>query len=168
MQVNTDAASKSLTNATYQQLLLSHLQEGRNHMDNQETHRYDDIIKLPHPTSKTHPRMPLYNRATQFSPFAALAGYDDALRETARRTDRFVELDEDRKQELDRQISYLQQHLLDTVPVKIIYFVPNEKKGGGSYTAVEGCVRKIDENTKSLRIQGTEIPVERIYGIDFL
>ena len=75
---------------------------------------------------------------------------------------------EDWKQELDRQISYLQQHLLDTVPVKIIYFVPDEKKDGGSYTAVEGCVRKIDENTKSLRIQGTEIPVERIYGIDFL
>ena len=73
-----------------------------------------------------------------------------------------------RLQEIDRQISYLQQHLLDTVPVKIIYFVPDEKKDGGSYTAVEGCVRKIDENTKSLRIQGTEIPVERIYGIDFL
>ena len=53
--------------------------------------------------------------------------------------------------------------------MKIIYFVPDEKKDGGSYTAVvEGCVRKIDENTKSLRIQGTEIPVERIYGIDFL
>ena len=79
-----------------------------------------------------------------------------------------MELDEDRKQEIDRQISYLQQHLLDTVPVKIIYFVPDEKKDGGSYTAVEGYVRKIDENTKSLRIQGTEIPVERIYGIDFL
>ena len=112
--------------------------------------------------------MPLQDRAAQFSPFAALTGYDDALRETARRTDRFVELDEDRKQEIDRQISYLQQHLLDTVPVKIIYFVPDEKKDGGSYTAVEGCVRKIDENTKSLRIQGTEIPVERIYEIDFL
>ena len=100
--------------------------------------------------------------------YRTVLGYDDALRETARRTDRFVELDEDRKQEIDRQISYLQQHLLDTVPVKIIYFVPDEKKDGGSYTAVEGCVRKIDENTKSLRIQGTEIPVERIYGIDFL
>ena len=132
------------------------------------SHKYDDIIGLPHPVSAKHPQMAREDRAAQFSPFAALAGYDDALRETARRTDRFVELDEDRKQEIDRQISYLQQHLLDTVPVKIIYFVPDEKKDGGSYTAVEGCVRKIDENTKSLRIQGTEILVERIYGIDFL
>ena len=121
--------------------------------------KYKDMLHLPHPVSATHPRMALQDRAAQFSPFAALAGYDDALRETARRTDRFVELDEDRKQEIDRQISYLQQHPLNTVP---------EKKDGGSYTAVEGCVRKIDENTKSLRIQGTEIPVERIYGIDFL
>lgn len=117
--------------------------------------KYKDMLHLTHPVSATHPRMPLQDRAAQFSPFAALTGYDDALRETARRTDRFVELDEDRKQEIDRQISYLQQHLLDTA----FY---------GSYTAVEGCVRKIDENTKSLRIQGTEIPVERIYEIDFL
>ena len=124
--------------------------------------KYKDMLHLPHPVSANHPRMALQDRAAQFSPFAALTGYDDALRETARRTDRFVELDE------DRQISYLQQHPLDTVSVKIIYFVPDEKKDGGSYTAVEGCVRKIDENTKSLRIQGTEIPVERIYGIDFL
>ena len=130
--------------------------------------KYKDMLHLPHPVSATHPRMALQDRAAQFSPFAALAGYDDALRETARRTDRFVELDEDRKQELDRQISYLQQHLLDTVSVKIIYFVPDEKKDGGSYTAVEGCVRKIDENTKSLPLPRTEIPVERIYGIDFL
>lgn len=130
--------------------------------------KYEDMLYLPHPVSPTHPRMPLQDRAAQFSPFAALTGYDDALRETARLTERFIELDEDGKQEIDRQISYLQQHPLDTVPVKIIYFVPDEKKDGGSYTAVEGCVRKIDENTKSLQIQGTEIPVERIYGIDFL
>ena len=93
----------------------------------------------------------------------------DVSEKRPRRTDRFVELDEDRKQEIDRQISYLQQHLLDTVPVKITLFCADEKVDGGSYIcAVEGCVRKIDENTKSLRIQGTEIPVERIYGIDFL
>lgn len=126
------------------------------------------MLHLPHPVSAARPRMALQDRAAQFSPFAALTGYDDALRETARLTERFIELDEDGKQEIDRQISYLQQHPLDTVPVKIIYFVPDEKKDGGSYTAVEGCVRKIDENTKSLQIQETEIPVERIYGIDFL
>ena len=126
------------------------------------------MLHLPHPVSAARPRMALQDRAAQFSPFAALTGYDDALRETARLTERFIELDEDGKQEIDRQISYLQQHPLDTVPVKIIYFVPDEKKDGGSYTAVEGCVRKIDENTKSLQIQGTEIPVERIYGIVFL
>ena len=130
--------------------------------------KYEDMLYLPHPVSAARPRMALQDRAAQFSPFAALTGYDDALRETARLTERFIELDEDGKQEIDRQISYLQQHPLDTVPVKIIYFVPDEKKDGGSYTAVEGCVRKIDENTKSLQIQGTEIPVERIYGIDFL
>ena len=130
--------------------------------------KYKDMLHLPHPVSAARPRMALQDRAAQFSPFAALTGYDDALRETARLTERFIELDEDGKQEIDRQISYLQQHPLDTVPVKITYFVPDEKKDGGSYTAVEGCVRKIDENTKSLQIQGTEIPVERIYGIDFL
>ena len=130
--------------------------------------KYKNMLHLSHPVSAARPRMALQDRAAQFSPFAALTGYDDALRETARLTERFIELDEDGKQEIDRQISYLQQHPLDTVPVKIIYFVPDEKKDGGSYTAVEGCVRKIDENTKSLQIQGTEIPVERIYGIDFL
>ena len=59
--------------------------------------KYKDMLHLPHPVSATHPRMALQDRAAQFSPFAALAGYDDALRETARRTDRFVELDEDRR-----------------------------------------------------------------------
>ena len=120
--------------------------------------------------TRCQPPIPEWLYRTVLHSFHRLQHWRDmmTLRETARRTDRFVELDEDRKQEIDRQISYLQQHLLDTVPVKIIYFVPDEKKDGGSYTAVEGCVRKIDENTKSLRIQGTEIPVERIYGIDFL
>lgn len=130
--------------------------------------KYKDMLHLPHPVSTSHPPMPLQDRAAQFSPFAALTGYDDALRETARLTDRFIELDEDRKQEIDRQIFYLQQHPEEAVPVKITYFIPDDKKTGGSYTAIEGYVRKIDENNKSLRIQETEIPVDRIYSIDFL
>ena len=113
--------------------------------------KYKDMLRLPHPVSATHPRMSLQDRAAQFSPFAALTGYGDALKETARLTDHFVELDEDRKQEIDRQIGYLQQ-----------------RKNGGAYNTLEGCVQKIDENSKSLRIQGTEILVDKIYQIDFI
>ena len=76
--------------------------------------KYKDMLRLPHPVSATHPRMSLQDRAAQFSPFAALTGYEDALKETARLTDHFVELDEDRKQEIDRQIGYLQQHMRGT------------------------------------------------------
>ena len=108
------------------------------------------MLHLPHPVSAARPRMALQDRAAQFSPFAALTGYDDALRETARLTERFIELDEDGKQEIDRQISYLQQHPLDTVPVKIIYFVPDEKKDGGSYRRVAGHVKKIDWYEKKI------------------
>ena len=48
------------------------------------TDRYDDIINLPHPTSKKHPRMSMINRAAQFSPFAAVTGYDDAIQDVER------------------------------------------------------------------------------------
>ena len=47
------------------------------------TNKYDDIINLPHPTSKKHPRMSLENRAAQFAPFAALVGHSDAIEDTA-------------------------------------------------------------------------------------
>lgn len=52
------------------------------------TDKYDDIINLPHPTSKKHPRMPMINRAAQFSPFAALTGYDDAIQDTERQVEK--------------------------------------------------------------------------------
>lgn len=130
--------------------------------------KYQDMLHLPHPVSATHPRMSLQDRAAQFSPFAALTGYEDALKETARLTDRFIELDEDRKQEIDRQIGYLQLHRDESITVKITYFVPDIRKEGGAYNTLEGYVQKIDENSRSLRIQGTEIPVDKIYQIDFL
>ena len=94
--------------------------------------KYKDMLRLPHPVSATHPRMSLQDRAAQFSPFAALTGYEDALKDTARLTDHFVELDEDRKQEIDRQIGYLQQHMREELTVKITYFVPDTRKNGGA------------------------------------
>ena len=123
---------------------------------------------MPHHVSASHPRMSLQDRAAQFSPFAALTGYDAALKEKARLTDQFIELDEDRKQEINRQIGYLQQHLSEPITVKITYFEPDTRKEGGAYNVLEGCVRRIDENNKSLRIQEMEIPIDRIYQIDFL
>ena len=47
------------------------------------TNNYDDIINLPHYEPKHHPRMSMWNRAAQFAPFAALTGFDDAIKETA-------------------------------------------------------------------------------------
>ena len=123
---------------------------------------------MPHPVSNSHPQMSLQDRAAQFSPFAALTGYEDALRETARLTDRFMELDEDKKQEIDRQIYYLQQHTAESPMVRITYFIPDPKKDGGRYDSLEGVVRKIDESSRSIRIETEEIDVERIYQIDFL
>lgn len=46
--------------------------------------KYDDIINLPHHVSRKHPQMSMWNRAAQFAPFAALTGYDNAIRETAK------------------------------------------------------------------------------------
>ncbi len=130
--------------------------------------RYKDMLFLSHPDSPRHPRMPWQDRAAQFSPFAALTGYEAALKETARLTDRFIELDEDRKQEIDRRLFYLQQHREEQIPVKIIYFIPDARKEGGSYRTMEGYVRKIEETSRSIWIKGIEIPIDRIYKIVFL
>lgn len=51
------------------------------------TNKYEDIIHLQHPTSANHPQMPIEDRAAQFSPFAALTGHEDAIRETQRRVE---------------------------------------------------------------------------------
>ncbi len=129
--------------------------------------KYKDILHLPHPVSRTHPRMSLQDRAAQFSPFAALTGYDAALKETARLTERFIELDEDRKQEIDRQLYYIQEHMAQKPPVQITYFVPDPKKEGGSYVTLEGFVQKIEENAGELHVNDTTIPINKIYRIDF-
>ena len=93
--------------------------------------KYDDIINLPHPVSKTHAPMPRAQRAAQFSPFAALTGYDDAVRETARLTEARVELDRDALDALDRALHALEERIAaDKVrpEAQIRYFIPDERK----------------------------------------
>lgn len=106
--------------------------------------KYDDIIDLPHPTSGKHRRMSLYDRAAQFSPFAALTGYDAAIKETERLTDERVELDEYTKAALDERINLLQENLDQLPEITITYFQPDKRKAGGAYCSITGCVKKID------------------------
>ena len=106
---------------------------------------YNDIINLPHHVSKTHPQMSALSRAAQFAPFAALTGYDDAITETARYTETRIELDESRKEELNTQLLYINEHIEDAVPVKITYFTPDKKKDGGSYSEITESIKKIDD-----------------------
>ena len=128
--------------------------------------KYDDIIDLPHPISKKHPRMPIRDRAAQFAPFAALVGYDDAVEETARVTDSMIEQSEEMKEALNKKLSSLKERLCERPSVAVTYFVPDEKKSGGRYVVARGQVVKIDSIGKTLELEGgKKIGYDKIYGI---
>lgn len=128
---------------------------------------YDDIIDLPHHVSETHPPMSRADRAAQFSPFAALTGYDAAVRETARVTERRIELDEGVKAELNARLNCILEHLPEHPQVSITYFMPDEKKSGGAYRTVTGAVRKLDSFAKTLTLtDGTVVPMEEMVHVE--
>lgn len=128
-------------------------------------HRYDDIINLPHPTSVNHSRMSLYDRAAQFSPFAALTGHDAAIKETARLTEHKIELSEDTISRLNEKLQIVSDHL--ETEVTITYFVPDERKFGGAYVSHTGTVRRIDDYEHTLVMTDkTVIPIEQISEIE--
>lgn len=135
-----------------------------------DPHRYDDIMNLPHHVSKGHLPMPIINRAAQFAPFAALSGYEEAVSETARLTEEKVELDENCKEILDEKLHMIKEHLQDPLKecaVKVTYFEPDEKKAGGEYLTVSGAVRKIDSYEQTLIMQdGKKIRIEYIINIE--
>ena len=109
-----------------------------------EEHNYDDIIDLPHFVSKNRPHMSQYDRAAQFAPFAALTGYGETIKEAARMTEPFQELSDTEKEILDMKLSILQNHLDELPELRILYYVPDEKKKGGSYVEKLIRIRKID------------------------
>lgn len=128
---------------------------------------YDDIINLPHHESTKHPRMSALNRAAQFSPFAALTGHEAAISETARLTNTRLELDEDRKEELDEQLQIIREHISLEPEVAITYFVPDTQKEGGSYLQVIGVIKRLDDiDHKIVMKNGTVIPINDIYEIE--
>lgn len=132
----------------------------------QETGNYDDIIHLPHHVSKRHPQMPMEERAAQFSPFAALSGHEEAIQETARLTDEFILLDEDKKERLNEQLMILKEKEAGLPEVEVIYFQPDEKKSGGAYVTFRGQVKKVDAYAqKILFTDGTALSMEALFSI---
>lgn len=127
---------------------------------------YGDIIHLPHHESKSHPRMTLYNRAAQFSPFAALTGYDDAVREVQRLTHEEMELSEDRKAELDKCFWQAIAPGAPAAEITVTYFVRDAKKEGGSYVTKTGKIRRVDEKQRLLIFEdGERIEMDHITEI---
>ena len=127
------------------------------------SHKYDDIINLPHHVSKKHPQMSLHDRAAQFSPFAALTGHKAAINETARLTDEKQILSEDVIAKLNEQLQLIKENIGTNQTVTITYFVPDDKKSGGAYISHTGVVKKIDEyNHTVILTDKTVIPIEQI------
>ena len=104
---------------------------------------YDDIINLNRPISK-HPKQSIESRASQFAPFAALVGYDEQVKETARLTTNKIEIDEGLREILNNKLNYLNDHLDKKEEVSITYFIKDSKKSGGKYITKSGIVKRID------------------------
>lgn len=129
--------------------------------------KYEDIIHLSHPISASHTQMSIRDRAAQFSPFAALTGYDAAIKETGRLTNARMEIDEDGKSRLDEKIQMLMEVLEEKPLVTITFFLPDEKKAGGAYVNVTGYIKKIDKYARTIILTDkTIIAMDEICQID--
>lgn len=128
---------------------------------------YEDIINLPHHVSKTRPQMSMLDRAAQFSPFAALTGYDAAIKETGRLTDEKQELDDDTKAALDMKQAYLMEMIDEQPEISVTYFLPDTKKAGGAYATVTGKLKRFDEYERLLILtDGKKILMDDIADIE--
>ena len=127
------------------------------------TGKYDAILHLPHHVSKKHPPMPMADRAAQFAPFAALTGYDAAIRENARLTQERIDPAEAELAALDRRFRLLQEQ----PEVRLTRFRPDERKSGGAYETVSGIVKQIDLIARRIRLlDGTDIPMDDVLTLD--
>ncbi|BCN32008.1 hypothetical protein [Anaeromicropila herbilytica] len=134
--------------------------------DYKDKHPYEDIINLQHPVSNNREHMSILDRAAQFSPFAALTGFEGAIKETARLTDQRIKLDEAAKTVLDEKIKIVQEQLDRLIEVEFLFFRADELKEGGAYILVKGPVKKIDQYKHVIVMHdGTRIPIEEIVEI---
>lgn len=133
-----------------------------------ETHNYDDIIQCSRPRSRRI-GMSNYDRAAQFSPFAALTGFEAAIEETSRLTDDRIELDEGGRQLLDEQMGAVLEALPRQPKVEITWFSYDERKAGGAYIRTTGHVKKVDlYNRKIILTDGQTIPLGEVFSVILL
>ena len=131
--------------------------------------KYDDIIHLERPVSKAHPPMPLAERAAQFSSFAALTGYEDAVAESGRLTESRIELGRDALDALDETHRTLDSEKASQPELENRRFVPDEKKAGGQYETLRGRAKKLDEYAGVLVLEGgMKIPLGDILSLELL
>ena len=136
-------------------------------MNSSNKQHYNDIISLPHHVSATRPRMSMIDRAAQFSPFAALTGYDAAIKETGRLTDERIELSEESRAALDRKQQFLMEHISDHPEISVTYFVHDERKSGGAYVTVTGQVKRVDKFERQIiLVNGSKIPLDEIMELE--
>ena len=129
--------------------------------------KYKDIINLPHKQSTKRPHMSLLDRAAQFAPFAALTGYDDAVKETARLTNEKIELSEENLNVLNMKYQILVDRLDEEHEVIFTYFIPDRNKSGGAYIDKRGVVKKVDDYERLITLfDGTKIPMDDVLAID--
>lgn len=128
---------------------------------------YRDIMILSRPFSRRHSPMPRQNRAAQFAPFAALSGYDSAIAETARLTDREIAADDERLALMDEKIHALLDLIREQPEITITYFEPDSRKSGGAYLSVTGRIRRIDDvNRLIIFADRTTITMDSVCEID--
>ena len=127
---------------------------------------YEDIINKSRPVNNRHKRMSNYERAAQFSPFAALTGHEAAIKETARLTEEQVELDEDKQEELNEKLQTLIAYATEHPTVSVTYFKPDDKKTGGEYVTATGIFQKFRDYERTIVLEdGTDIECDRIVEI---
>ncbi|MDO5154692.1 MAG: hypothetical protein Q4D51_01895 [Eubacteriales bacterium] len=134
---------------------------------NQKEHgAYDDILFMQHPVSEKHARMSVADRAAQFSPFAALTGYEAVVKEAGRLTEQKHELDEEQKRKLDLKVQFLQSRMPNDEIITIRYFEPDTRKKGGAYIEIFDKIKKIDRYQRVL-VMGNqlEIPLDDIVDL---
>ena len=126
---------------------------------------YSDIINLSRPVSK-RPRMSLEQRSAQFAPFAALTGYEGQVKETARLTNKKIEINEELKEILNQKIQLIQKKIKEQPQIEITYFIPDSKKDGGRYETICNTIKKIDMYTNEIiMLDGTRIDIDDIIDI---